>query len=253
MAGFLYFADGIVNPLTETERRALALEYAFETTPVSARIDRTPSGVTGTLIADERRLAGATFGYDADAQVWRKRPGDDAVWVGYWRDMRPTPPDLLRRQTVRGEWLTLGDGQRWLAPRLLTFDAEDGFAIDLPCHADLNAAGQWINGDVLADYRPLVPVAERLYEGMLRAELGLAERLSTEELLTITCELLAVNYCVGPLEVALLGLLTLDENLKAVTRVAADFETALAWWEKKSADLSPLDSAGRPTVPGAAA
>src|SRR5690606_4838185 len=105
---------------------------------------------------------------------------------------------------------TLGDGQRWRVPRLMAYDAGHGFAIDLPCYADLDERGEWVNGDVEQQYAGAAKFAERLYDGMIRSQLDEADPLSTAEVLDLSCELLAYNYAISSIEAAMLRLFAVD-------------------------------------------
>ncbi|HMO84590.1 MAG TPA: hypothetical protein PKC18_06680 [Lacipirellulaceae bacterium] len=245
MAGLLYFADGVTTPITAEAVAALRVGYAFDAAPAHGLLEgRTPSGGAGRLFADLASLDGADLAYQPDKQRWLRRSDDDCVWVGCWTADPPTATTLARPELRPGSWVELARGERWLIPRLLAFAGDDGFAVDLPCYAARDAAGAWVNGRIVEEFAPLESLARRLYEGMLLAELDQAPRLTTDEMLDVTVQLLGVNYRVGPAEAALLELLPLDERLAGVARAAADWTTFEEWSQKKSAAVSPADSAG---------
>lgn len=236
MYGFLYFADGIVNPITDQLLASLDLTYAFEGGPMYGLCQgRTPSGRDGTLIADGARMPNGDLAYRPDLQTWRKRPGDDCVWVGYWNAHRPTPEGLARARQLPGERVTLADGNAWLVPRLMAYESESGFAIDLPCYADLDENGRWCNGGVSAEYADAAKFAERIYEGMIKAELGQGTRLTTEEVLAMSSRLLQFNYRVSEIEAAILQLFKIEAALRDVVKAAADWRTFAEWCDKKKA------------------
>jgi hypothetical protein len=199
---------------------------------------RTPSGNAGMLVADEARLAGMAFAFDAEQQTWRKAPGESKVWVGYWNEARPGTTDLRRKKMRRGSPLKLGDGQEWLVPQLMLYAGESGFSIDLPCAAELDDNGKWTAGAALKEGEARAKLADRLYAGMVLASLGKSDPLTDEELLDITCDLLGMNYVVDRLEVAMLGLLSFGEKLADAAKIATDWQTAIDWLEKKSASVS---------------
>lgn len=245
MSGFLYFAAGVEATITLERAKQLDLGYAFDAAPGSAKLEgRTPSGGVGMLFADPSRLGEATFAYMPDAQEWIKRPGDDSIWLGWYKKLPPTPAELGRAKGLPGEALELGDGRRWMIPRLLYYSGGDGFVLDLPCRAKLLESGEWGNGEVLEKYAAAAEFGERLYQGMVRSELGQAPRLTTTEMLDIACELLSINYAVHKLEVSALGLLAIDETLVQIARAAADFNTFEEWYQKKTSDSDRVESAG---------
>lgn len=237
MPGFCYFADGFHNPMNDAAIAALGLSYAFPTAPMYARLEgRTPSGGAGTIFGLEPQQPGGELAYRGpELQTWRKRPGDDCVWVGYWNEHCPTPEGLARLVQLPGPLVTLADGQRWRVPRLMAYEAEVGFAIDLPCYADLDADGNWCNGGVVAEYADAEKFAMRIYEGVIQAELGNGKRLTSEEVLGFSARLLQFNYLVSDVEVAMLRLFKVDEQLKEIVKAAASWQKFVDAVDKKKA------------------
>lgn len=239
MYGFLYFADGFHNPITDEALAALDLSYAFTSRPMHGVIEgRTPSGGAGTIIGSQRLMPGGELAYRPDAQTWRKRPGDDCVWVGYWNDHKPTPEGLARKKQLPGELVKLADGNAWRVPRLMAYEDGSGFAVDLPCYADLDVNGQWCNGGVAEEFATAASFAERIYEGMIKAELGQAPRLTSQEVLSMSVQLLQLNYCIGDIEAAMLRLFKVEAALRDVVKAAADWKTFVAWCDKKKESVS---------------
>lgn len=254
MSGFLYFLPQHDKPVELGDCEALGIAHAFDAAPQSSPIaGRTPTGAAGMLVWSQQRLGELQAAYRPDEQAWRKMPGGDAareVYVGYYLDRPPGPESLARAQQLAGEWVAFADDREWLVPRLRFFSAQSGFVTALPIRADLDEAGRWVVGETDPRYRRLDAIAARLYAGMIDGELGLAPRLAPVELLDIACELLGVNYVVSRVECAMLRLLTNDALLMRVARVAMDWETALAWAEKKNVDNTPSTPAGSTTCGG---
>lgn len=244
MAGFLYFAAGIVNPVTDQTVTQLELRYAFERRPMFGRLEgRTPAdGAAGTLLADESRRA--ELAYRPDEQVWRKRPGDDCVWIGYWKHSPPTPDDLRRATALAGEAIELGDGGVWTVPRLLWHAAESGFQLALPTYFDLDDEGKWMCGAVVEPYAALEAVADRLHAGVYRSEMPDGQRLAIDEMLSIAAQLLGVNYAISAVECAMLRLFNGGDQLRRIAEAAVDHGQAMEWLEKKSAAGDQPDAAG---------
>lgn len=54
---------------------------------------------------------------DKVAQNWKK-DAEGNYWVGYEIERPPKPEEIARGVMADGEWLELGDGQRWLVPTI---------------------------------------------------------------------------------------------------------------------------------------
>jgi hypothetical protein len=205
MSSFLYFASGILNPLTTELVGQLELRHAFAAVPMHGRIDgRTPSGASGQMMSDpqaERDLA-----YRPEEQVWRKRPGDECLWVGYWKDSPPSEKFLRRENQMPGEFIGLA-GDLWQVPRLWWHAEADGFQLALPTYYDMADTGEWICGAIDEAFAHLKPLAERLMAGVyFSTSEESVPPLTTAELLDLAPQLLAVNYAVSPIECAMLKL-----------------------------------------------
>lgn len=75
----------------------------------------------GTLIAWRRPGKNERMHYNANEQTWipALKNGEAEAgryWVGFWNDSPPTPEDLLRPYSHRGETVELGDGNHWRFP-----------------------------------------------------------------------------------------------------------------------------------------
>lgn len=223
---FLYFL-----PDCDTQTPDLAaygLTYAFDGPPVLMEGQK-HEGRPGMLACsqqDEQRLR-----YDANRQTWVQAPGG-RYYIGWWLEEGvPTPENLLRPNAMGGDLVELADGNLWLVPKLRVYETSIGFTCALPTKVALNDDGEWQQGSVLAPYKRLDSIADRLLEGMLAAEdsrLSDEERpprLTRVESLDLACEILAVNYRVSRLELseACLGVLALDHSLRAILKAASDF------------------------------
>jgi hypothetical protein len=235
MSGFLYFADGIRNPMTDELVSQLDLRYAFDGIPMHGPIDgRTPSGGPGTIMCEQSRLEPYDPVYRGDEyQVWRKRPGDDCVWIGYWRDSPPTPADLARHKQLAGDGVELG-GHAWKIPQFWWHAEEDGFQPKLPRYFDLSDKGEWIYGDIDEAHAHLKPLADRLLAAIyFSGSDPSVPPLTTIELLETAPQLLAINYVVSPVECVMLKLFKKDGALRRMAELAVDYDTAMEWVKKK--------------------
>jgi hypothetical protein len=183
--------------------------------------------------------------YRADEQVWRKRPGDDCIWVGYYKNAPPTPRLLARHKQLSGDSAILGDSQAWQVPRFWWHSGESGFVLELPRYYDLDAAGNWCYGDVDELYSDLLPIANRLLQAVYYSELDTSvEKLTTQEMLVTAPRLLSVNYVVSEIECVMLRLFKEGGNMRRLAELAVNYDRAMEWLKKKLADGTLLDSSG---------
>lgn len=234
MSGFLYFAAGIVNPLTPESVSQLDLGYAFAGLPMHGRIDgRTPSGGPGTIMCDQSRLEPFDMAFHPDEQFWRKRPGDDCVWIGYYKESPPTPANLARHKQLAGDSMQLADGNQWQVPRFWWHAGEDGFRLQLPRYYDLDEQGQWVYGDVDEEYAHLKALADRLLAAIYFASADdTIPPFTTIEALETAPKLLAINYVVSPIECAILRLFKRNSPPRRLAELAVDYDTAMEWVKK---------------------
>ena len=220
----LTYAD--VTPAT-IERLGLALPFRDLLAPAKvfqAGIVRRqvhtggPDGGTGVIVAPQP-VGGDPIdtGYHRDRQVWAHC---GAYWLGRAAkqiDTRsPSPEVLARPALLPGPLVTLGDGRDWQIPivrRLGRFSA-------LPQRMGFDAAGEFA-------LQPL-PAYEAawLAAGEIFDHLFSARSLPFPKVFALCVEVLALNYRVGPREVADLGLIT-TENYQRVYEAAVDLAKVL--------------------------
>jgi hypothetical protein len=237
MSSFLYFASGITTPITLERVAQLDLRHAFDSVPMHGPIDgRTPSGAAGMIMANSSDDSTVDLRYWPDSQVWRKRPGDECVWVGYWKDLPPTESDLARSKQMPGDVVTLADGNEWRVPRLWWHAEQNGFQLALPTYYDLADTGEWICGAIDEAFAHLKALADRLLAGVYFVDADESvPRLTTSEMLELAPALLSVNYAISPIECAILKLFKRDGTLRKIAEAAVDYETAMTWVQKKTA------------------
>lgn len=258
MAGFLYYLSGRNNlPVREIAQLGLdhALDRKFESNPVTMG----PDGKPGLVLAATGSVP--ALGYWPESQTWAVGPGK-SWWLGTINEHEPKPADLARRQMLDSEGLVLADGRSWLVPIARRFteprpdawDAPFRFAINLPELIDLNDAGEWRIGSVVDQYRPLWSLAcdwAALRQGDAGEEL--AERLNGRGRASAAVQVLAVNYRLGPCEVARLKLLT-REHCEQILDYLIDQPSYELLVKKKlarlvSASTSPGATASTPATP----
>lgn len=239
MSGFTYFVPGVAA-LADGDLERWRLRYAFDDNPAAAHISgRTPTGGGGLLLAEQARLGDRTFGYFPDEQKWRKRPtvdnpGGPDIYIGYYPAFKPQPIDLQRASVMRGERVKLGDGQSWLAPRILVWADEGGYRHVLPTKLDFDDDGELVTSGLVDDFTDLKPIVDRLYALMMTGE-----SLKVAEAVDLASRLLQINYVVGKRELLMLGAIENNDSLSAIGDVAADRATALEWLKKNKPAKSP--------------
>lgn len=240
MTAPIYFIAGLSKPVAWEDVPGLGLSYAFEETPQSSPITgRTPTGAAGMLIWSQPRLGELMPAFNPDKQTWRKVPGRDDLHVGFYTDNPPTPATLRKAGGMAGQAVTLGDGNQWIAPRLSTWGGDGGFTPAYSLVVDLDEQGNWISGGASVESQALKDLFDRLYPLMSDAT-----GMSAGAALDFACELLAVNYAVSKIELAMLKVLRTDESLYRILTIALDWDQVTDWLKKKLPEVSPAASAG---------
>lgn len=160
-----------------------------------------PDGQPGRLFAwlDPKNNQ---IAFRADSQTWLPASGFDGstaarYWVGVWNESPPTEEDLRRPDCRRGEYVPLGNGQRWL--------------ITTPHHVDrfpvlTNSGIEWA---VDEQFNWLASALEkRRAEGLTQSEDGKSVKMSFDDVADfgVLCRVLQINYRITPELVAHLRL-----------------------------------------------
>jgi hypothetical protein len=216
--------------------RLAGLGYAIEERIVYRSCDKGPDGQKGNTVCwdNDGRL-----GYFPERQVWRRVPGCD-VWCGCDAEDKPKPADLARAEQISGEWITLDDGNQWLAPKARRWcELDDRLLWDynLPRRMTLNDDGLWVPGGVKPRYERLWQLAND-YEASYSAAMAEAGeddsvvRFVFEEIDTLAIGALQINYRVGPVELDMLGVY--DQAVRQrIIDVLLDNATWVSWIKKK--------------------
>lgn len=214
MAGFLYLIKGShqAKDVTPDLIERHGLTYAFEGKPSLCGCRNLPPEFGGgefTVLADPRSLTDATAHFDASKQTWRKIPKKEA-WIGVVNASRPTPADLVRKHQIMGHMVTLGDGHRWMIPMERKYElngTERAFMSVAPQTYDVDDDGSWFSKP-MDEFAPLIEISEFAIRSVMTANDGdgsTAEAWGT--LHQLCCKAIGMNYRVGEIEAAVLGLL----------------------------------------------
>lgn len=258
MSGFLYYLPGPTQGVHLADVRRLGLGYAFDSDSFSAPgvmangLDEVGQGV---VVADPKRTE--NVGLYPDKQTWRSVPGGvqflpGEVWVGCYKDDRPTPADLARKDQINGHYVTLNDGNEWLCPVARGATEEDGAIYwhhAVPQVSQLNEAGEFEPGDVVPKYAALWDTACRWFDVRMGAgdesDEG-AISFSFDGLHKAAIEALATNYVIGPAECDLLGLLTQEAAIE-ILDVLIDMPTRFELQKKIANRLDTSHSEDGPS------
>lgn len=247
MAGFLYFIE-TEGPVTNLDKIAeFGLSYAFDDFPTPSRLSHgTPTGKPGFLLADESRMGEFVASYRPREQTWRVFGN---IAIGYYNDAKPMPQELLRSEWLDGPYVTLSDGNDWIIPTVYLWEDSEA-VVKLPKCLDVDESGNWVDGDVVAKYAPLIdrlwPFFESWCDAARRA-IEDGDDFTVKYDIDDCTAIIATNYRVSPRELAMLQAIRKDKTAAVVLFVACDLATALdylneAATEKKSGEPTPDSS-----------
>jgi len=212
MSGFLYF---IPQEFVELSYNELGISHAFQATDSVTKVAvmNGPPGSDGSggiVIAHESRDAKVgIFG----GQTWRKIPatGTARVWCGFNNDQKPTSQNLLRKESLAGHQVLLGDGNTWECPIARQVVCNGALTYPqncLPRNSILNDDGQWEPGEIIGEYAALWTIAERWHDALIcstKNDDGQAET-NYDDLHGSAVRALRANYKISDCEASLLGI-----------------------------------------------
>lgn len=262
--GPLYYIPGESKAIAKpAELARLGLGYALEDRAMGCAVTEGPGGSgEGVVVADPTRVADHRIGYYEREQRWRKAPGlvhrGAPIWVGVFTSAPPTPEDLVRLKPLPGHWVTLGDGQRYVAPvaRAVDESADSLLAINhLPQGVSVDDDGQWQASGTLPAYERLWRIALAWWDARIAGAEEQAHgtvEFSFAGGMDAALECLSVNYRISKAEVALLGLFT-QTAAREILDAAIDWPTLERWLKKKVEAVSRSTAAGSSTGGGSGA
>lgn len=253
MAGLLYWLPKLDRSIKIEDVRAAGLGHAFErglaANTFHGKDGKKPFGAAGVTFADPDRVQKIGV---YDGQTWKQAPGQK-FWIGWYDNQRPGPGDLARSKMLDGHCVRLADGNDYLAPVARGWNDSDddpGWFHAVPRLTELDDAGNWIQGDVVAAYRPLWELATAWWDMKNRAAEAVeegAEQVRVDFEIDTFAGLndaaafaLGQNYRVSKYEIAALGLFD-THSAQRILDALVDGPTFRAWLEKKT------PAAGEPT------
>jgi hypothetical protein len=157
-----------------------------------------PGGASGMLLHRAEHDRGFQLRYDAANQTWIewKQEGATTYWVGFWKDAKPGPGDLVRDEWIDGHAIKLGDDQEWEIPVCGPRRSRLPFSF--------NFATQKL--DVNSRWKPLFAESEAWFEMLVEGKP--IDDPSWIRSMAFALRLLSTNYHVAGAEATLLELLS---------------------------------------------
>ena len=231
MAGLIYWVSGARTPGV-TQHALVKGPVAVESmdTPVHkydtpGPPDGTAAGYAACLVVPEPGKAPLT-GYKATGQKWWKVPRPETsgpeIWIGLDETQPPRPEDFARERQIAGHLVELPDGNRWLVPtarRWVLSDGEPKWFHGVPTTRTLDEEGRWVDGPVAARFEKLWGYVTAWMEASYKVaagEKGAYAGFDTAWQCAVIVEALSINYRVGSVEVAFLGLVESGTFLKVM-------------------------------------
>lgn len=252
---FVYFLPGWKKPdVTNAELDAIDLGHVHGGVGVQAMLisgfgksDALP-GESGLLItAQDAAVAKGCEGrpmYQPAEQTWRAGPkrGDGIAWhVGYWNDSKPTERSLRRTKVIAGNTATLRDKVPWHVPIAYA----DSGMITLPKVLDLvdlpDGTQDW-RGKAAPEYDEISRIAAATAETLLGMYSGQIKTVKFGPLMATVVAALQINYRIGPVELAMLGLVG-DAEAFAVAEALCDWGTFRKIVEEELVKNDPASAA----------
>lgn len=204
MAGFLYYFPGDA-PLSRETLSAAGFALANLAEVPGRECTNGPDKGTGWVFALSSPSTPDGIQplnvYRPEEQQWREGY-DGKLWLGWQNADPPNRADLQRKVEVSGRPVTMADGKAWMVPILRDRMGNAG----LPATLAPGPNRTVVQISVLPEFGELWALVEELW----RAVSVDSARLTQAELFAVACRALAMNYRVGPWEIAQLGLFTTD-------------------------------------------
>ncbi|MGR3218599.1 MAG: hypothetical protein ACUZ8H_02115 [Candidatus Anammoxibacter sp.] len=228
---FLYFIPQLQGASKDDIKRAGILNNIKDLPEVEfCGVQNCHEGKPGVIIGfthnHKPEEKNCPVGYFPDTQEWKKSV-NGKFWVGVYKDQKPTPSDLIKKEAIRGHYVKLQDGNEWLIPLARVFPEGS----PLPHALVLGENGEIIQ-EALPEYAKFSKIGERIYrEFKIQCKLeeaaeGYTYLTQVEEWDAVT-EALGINYYIDGEEISLLKLLT-TANIAKIFQAIIDVPTMTA-------------------------
>lgn len=246
MSSFIYFFPTTeMLPAAETFER-FGVKYACPPTIANqfrygVTLDG-PDGKSGVIY--QQNATTKSLQYDKTKQRWKRIPNTDA-YVGVWNDSPPKAETLIKSDSIGGQYITLGDGDRWLIP-VARFECDNETTGYLTPQVDIDDFGNVVPGAFSPTQDKLNQMAERLAKSFIESFEQFVKEPSPNPVFQFDIDdhdpfdIIAANYRVSPAEIVLLNLFRWrDEAFKDVVKMFIDVNSYVQLYvKKKQSELS---------------
>lgn len=221
MSSFLYFVPG--RPSAEKIKELIPHLGEFNRGENTNGVEGCGSGYILSDVDDSPRL-------ELDKQTWQKS-GCGQFYVGYWTDNKPTPADLAKPSLIDGP-TTNG----WQIPKVrswLLHDDKQTYIDRLPRKPMWDGV-QFQPGAVVDRCRPIVDLTQRAFDLLtkMHSQSDGQNLTMPDETPLIACEIVSINYRIGPDEFAMLPVCDYSfEHLVGILMTFTGFDDLLALHE----------------------
>ena len=220
MSTFLYYLPEFQRPVVQRSDLPTELSAVLDDANWStAKLDKGPDGKQGRMliVAPADKTKGAIpepATYSATLQQWAPCGDDITHWMGWSLAAPPEIGDVLRKRQVDGHKVRFADGVEWTIPAVLVpFDT-------LPKRWTLSGAGEPMRS-IQPGYESLQTESTKWFD--LISE---NKKFDEADWFDYVSKLLAVNYRVGPREIAALGIVD-----NSIDLIVGTIKASLGWHE----------------------
>lgn len=249
MAGFLYYLPGEKQQPSLEKLSEKGIGYAFDTPPFHMPLQGNGPGGNrvGVLVGCQDRMGEHSIRYLPNEQEWIELPA--GVWLGWYRNAKPTPADLARDQQLPGYDLTMADGNQWTIPLVRNVDDCGEPVCMLPAVLVRDKHSRsLVPGPPIERYRYLWDATEWAWTAMVSEE-DIAEEKAEEAV----GMLYGANYYVGVEELLALGLYSTQLRPLGLLALSISYTRWQAWSDAKKKELSHSGAGGLISSDGEAA
>lgn len=197
-----------------------------------------PDGKSGVIY--QQNATTKSLQFDKSKQRWKRIPNTD-VYVGVWTNDPPKAEKLIKSDAIAGQYVPLGDGDRWLIP-IARFECDNETTGNLTPQIDVDDFGNVIPGAFSPTQAKLNQMAERLAKSFIAAFDKLVNDNSPISIFRFDIDdhdpfdIIAANYRVSPAEIVLLNLFRWRDNaFYDIVKVFIDSDSYLQLYIKKKA------------------
>lgn len=246
----LYYVPKL-QAISKPDLSRFGIDEVFGRQPIAQRSTSPgPDGHGGVVFGLSVNGKDSRIGYFPDRQEWQEfKTGENSVFLGRDENNLPTPDNMARSEEITGHQVELLDGNKWTIPLARSFP--EGMVFGM-AYSGIGKDGKPIK-EILPKYVEICRIAEKAWNGV-QFDLGWVEDgdladFPDDQILTMACQFLTLNYHLTLKEVLFLRLLN-ENKSNEILCAAVDGPTVIqglkAYGEKKKADELQNTKDGKP-------